>query len=547
MTNLPPGAYLSRNAIGFTWAKKQDGSWLLPEDLGYDETVGWSCIAFAEKWLQHDGQPLKLTPEQQRMILWINAIDSETLRFVFPLSALVRIKGAGKDMIQAIMCLFELVGNCRPFRNPLGYIDVQPAHNPWIIVAATSLEQTTNTSLYFKQLASDEMIDHFGIDFGKELTFTAGGGRMESVTSNPRRIEGQRPSFQSGTEVGLWVNSNSGTAMFEAMERGAAKDPWCRMLVSSNAYAVGEDSVLEKIHQDYEAIQDGRMVDTGVNYDSLSAPADTNPRDRESLRNGIDQARGDAWWLDVERKLAVALSTRTSIESTMRFELNINAAADDAIYEAPDWDQNEDKSLCLNPGDKITLGLDVSLNDDASALVAVRVEDRAAFLLHVQEKPVNQVDGWHVDIGKFDDAIADAFERYNVVGWYSDVNPIQGHVERWERQYGDNLIARFQKDYPVQADMRGHQKRFTLSHESLVAAVQHGMLKHDGNRILRRHALNAHIRMNRHGMSFGKASKYSTRKIDAYAALLLADMARSDYLIANPKAKKRPGRLIRLR
>ncbi|TMZ66673.1 hypothetical protein EMG21_28850, partial [Klebsiella pneumoniae] len=197
MTNLPPGAYLSRNAIGFTWAKKQDGSWLLPEDLGYDETVGWSCIAFAEKWLQHDGQPLKLTPEQQRMILWINAIDSETLRFVFPLSALVRIKGAGKDMIQAIMCLFELVGNCRPFRNPLGYIDVQPAHNPWIIVAATSLEQTTNTSLYFKQLASDEMIDHFGIDFGKELTFTAGGGRMESVTSNPRRIEGQRPSFQS--------------------------------------------------------------------------------------------------------------------------------------------------------------------------------------------------------------------------------------------------------------------------------------------------------------------------------------------------------------
>src|SRR5690606_11885012 len=127
-------------------------------------------------------------------------------------------------------------------------------------------------------------------------------------------------------------------------------------------------------------------------------------------------------------------------------------------------------------------------------------------LLHVQEKPVNQADGWHVDVGKFDDAIADAFERYNVVGWYSDVNPIQGHVERWERQYGDNLIARFQKDYPVQADMRGHQQRFTLAHESLVAAVQHGMLKHDGNRILRRHALNAHIRMNRHGMSFGKAS-----------------------------------------
>lgn len=547
MTKLPPGAYYARNATGYTWVKKSDGSWLLPEDLGYDETVGWSCIAFAEKWLKHDGEPLRLTPEQQRMILWINAVDPETLRFVFPLSALVRIKGAGKDMIQAIMCLFELVGNCRPYRNQNGYVDVQPARNPWVIVAATSLEQTANTSLYFRQLASDAMIEHFGIDFGKELTFTATGGRMESVTSNPRRIEGQRPSFQSGTEVGLWVNSNSGTAMFEAMERGAAKDPWCRVLVSSNAYAVGEESVLEKIHQDYEAIQDGRMVDTGVNYDSLSAPADTNPRDRESLRHGIDQARGDAWWLDVDRKLAVALSGRTSVESIMRFELNINAAADGAIYEAFDWDQNADESLRLNPGDIITLGLDVSLSDDSSALVAMRVEDRAAFLLHIQEKPLN-AESWQVDIGRFDAEIARAFSTYKVVGWFSDVNPIQGYLDRWEQQYGDGLIARFQKDHPIRADMRGNQQRFTQAHESLVAAVQHGMLKHDGNRTLRRHALNAHIRMNRHGMSFGKESKHSIRKIDAYAALLLADMARSEYLVSNPKRKqRRPGRLVRLR
>lgn len=546
MFELPVGCYQVRNSIGHTWTKKADGTWLLPEDVGLDETVGWSCIAFAERWLRQDGQKLTLTGEQSRMLLWINAVDTETLRFVYPVSALVRIKGAGKDMLQAIMCLFELVGNCRPKRDAYGNITVEPAKRPWVIIAATSLEQTANTSLYFNQLASEELIAEYGIDFGKELTFTATGGRLESVTSNPKRIEGQRPTFESATEAGLFVDSNNGTRMFEAMERGAAKDPMCRILLSSNSYAVGEDSVLELLHRDYDAIQDGRMADTGLNYDSLSAPADTDVRDPVSLSHGIDQARGDAWWLDVDRKLQVAMSGRTSIESTFRFELNINAAADDALYEAPDWDQCR-ADVVLSDGETITLGLDVSLTDDATALVAMRTEDRAAFPLLIVEKPTNAPDTWRVDVDLFDDAIADAFERYNVVGFYSDVNPIQGHVERWEREYGGNLQARFNQANPVQADMRFNQKRLTAAHESLHAAVQNGQIRHNGERALRRHALNAHRRQNRHGLSFGKSSKYSPRKIDAYAALLLADLARTDFLATKPKTTKKPGRLLRLR
>lgn len=546
---LPDGAVKVRNSIGFTWTKIPDGKgglrWLMPEDLGYSEVVGWACIAFAERWLQQDGKPLQLTNEQMRMLLWINAVDPVTLSFVFPVSALVRIKGAGKDLLQAIMCLFELCGNARPTRDAYGNLGVQAVRRPWVIVAATGLEQTYNTSGYFADLLTSEAIDEFGISLGKEVTFTAVGGRMESVTSNPKRIEGQRPTFQSATEAGLWVESNQGSRMFGAMERGAAKVPGCRILLSSNAYAVGEDSVLEMIHQDYEAIEDGRMADTGINYDSLSAPADTNIRDVESLRHGIDQARGDAWWLDVDAKLKVALAGRTSVESTYRFELNINASADDALYEAPDWDQGKCE-IQLNQGDTITLGLDVSLRDDATALVAMRVEDRAAFSLRIVERPTNADDTWCVDMDLFDDALADAFERFDVVGFYSDVNPVQGHVERWERQYGEGLQARFTSTNPVQADMRFNQKRLTAAHESLHAAIQNGQLIHDGDRVLRRHVLNAHRRINRHGLSFGKASKYSPRKIDAYAALLLADLARTDYLLTKPKPQKKPGRLLRL-
>src|SRR5690606_5006758 len=211
---------------------------------------------------------------------------------------------------------------------------------------------------------------------------------LQPVTSNPRRIEGQRATFESGTELGRWGNSNSGNELWVAMQRGAAKDEMCGILVSSNAYAQGEDSALEKLHLDYEAAQDGRQVGAGINYDSLSAPQNTDPRDIEQLRHGVDQARGDAWWLNAEKKLRVAVKAGTTIESAMRFELNIAAAAAEAIYDDPDWDTNTDTSLRLEPGDEITLGLDVSLSDDSSALAAARVRDRAAFLLHIPEKPL---------------------------------------------------------------------------------------------------------------------------------------------------------------
>src|SRR5690606_27608251 len=181
--------------------KKADGNWLLPEDLGYDETVGWAAIAFAEKWLQQDGKPLELTAEQMRMLLWINAVNPDDLSWVFDVSAFVRIKGAGKDMLQAIMCLFELVGNASPVRYRDGNRAAEPVVRQWVIVAATSLEQTDNTSVYFRQIATDEQIEEFEIHFDKEVTYTAADGRIESVTSNPLRIEGQRPMFEAGTEL----------------------------------------------------------------------------------------------------------------------------------------------------------------------------------------------------------------------------------------------------------------------------------------------------------------------------------------------------------
>ncbi|KAA9155541.1 hypothetical protein FPZ12_029540 [Amycolatopsis acidicola] len=526
---LPEGAERVRNSEGFVWVRVrgEDGEsrWLLPADLGLDETIGWECIAWAEKWLVLHGEPLRLTDEQLRQILWASAVDTERQDFAFPVTAVCRVKGTGKDLISAIFCLFELCGNARP-----SFVDgeVLPTsvREPWVIVASTSLDATSFTSNYFRSLVSQDAIDFYGLDLGRQITYTAAGGRLESVTSQPGRIEGARGTFFSATEIGLWTPSTGGPAMWSAVERGAAKLRHTRLVVTSNAYAVGQGSALELLHDDYRAVQEGRMTDTGLNYDSLSAPADTDPSDQDSLRRGIVEACGDAVvWIDTERRLQLALAARTTIESTLRFSLNIPAAQDTAVYDSLTWDATKDEALRLEAGDTIALGLDVSLSDDSSALVAVRLHDKAAFLLEVVERPPSAPPDWTVNIGVFERAIGTAFGLYDVAAFFSDVNPIQGHVLAWEREYGDRVRARFDMNNAIAADMRGSQKRFTAAHETLVALVESGELRHDGNSTLRRHALNAHRRPNRHGVSFGKETKHSPKKVDAYAALLLALMA----------------------
>jgi len=54
---------------------------------------------------------------------------------------------------------------------------------------------------------------------------------------------------------------------------------------------------------------------------------------------------------------------------------------------------------------------------------------------------------------------------------------------------------------------------------------------------MRRHVLNARRRTNNHGVGFGKESRESPRKVDIYAALMLAHEALHDLRTRGKKVK----------
>jgi hypothetical protein len=525
--------------LGPTWQRDMEGQWLLP-----DRTLGWQIAGWCAEYLRADGGGLwKFTREQLRFILWWYAVD-ENGRFVYRKGVLQRLKGWGKDPIVAVMCLVELVGPSRfSHFNAEGVPVGIPHPQAWVQVAAVSRDQTRNTMTLFPSLMSDKFIETYGIKAGAELIRANGGKqRLEAVTSSFRALEGGRSTFVVLNETHHWVRGNNGDKMYETIDGNATKKD-SRYLAITNAYLPGEDSVAERMRESFEKILEGKAVDIGFLYDSIEAHPKT-PLTPDALRIVLPKIRGDAVWLKVETIIQSVLDTTISASRSRRMWLNQIVAEEDALYGPAEWAAILDESKTLVPGDEITLGFDGGKTDDATALIALRVKDMCAFVLGVWEKPDGpQGDGWSVPRASVDSAVHEAFSMFTVQGFYADVALWESYISEWDDQYGEGLAVRspLGKD-SIGWDMRSSLKTSTMAHERLMRSIFDRKLAHDGDLTLRRHTLNARRRTNNYGISFGKESKDSPRKVDAYAALMLAHEALYDLRARGKKVRKRTGR-----
>jgi len=399
-------------------------------------------------------------------------------------------------------------------------------------IAAVSKDQTRNTMRLFSPMFSPAMVAEFGIDLGKEIIYSAAGGVIEAVTSSPRALEGGRATFVVQNETHHWISANGGheMAMVIAGNVGKSRGGGARTMEITNAPLPGEDSVAEQTWHAWSKVAEGKSRDTGMYYDSVESPP-VDLSDPDALREGILAARGDAVWLDVEWIVSTIYSGTMPRSRSQRMFLNQLVTAEDQLISPEDWDALAVEDG-LAPGDEITLGFDGGSTDDATALVAVRVRDRLIVPLGVWERPDGPAgDGWTVDRRDVDGVVRNALETYAVHGFFADVALWESYIDAWSDDYRDRLLIKASPKSAIGRDMRGGLQELTAANERLLSAVETGMVRHGGDgtplgKTLRRHVLNVRRRPNRFGLSFGKASRESSRKVDAYAAALLADLAR---------------------
>ncbi|WP_329105494.1 phage terminase family protein [Micromonospora sp. NBC_01699] len=531
---------------------------------GSVRSLGWGVIDWVEGWLlQPDGdeagEPYRMTREQLNFVLWFYAVDGRG-RFIYRRAVLRRAKGWGKSPFIGAICLAEL---CGPVRfagwgsdgEPIG----KPHPAPWVVIAGVSETQTENTMAAIRSMVEgSSLVEAAGLDIGKTRIFTPGGGKIQPITTASASAEGARPSMAVLDETHHWTESNGGHALFRVIARNLAKsrDGAARMIETTNAHAPGRDSIAEVSYLAYLAMREKRTRAAGLLYDSREAPGDIDLSDRDRLMAGLACAYGDSTWVDLERIAEEVYDPSTPPEESRRFYLNQIVAASDSWLAPHEYDANRRDDLApLVDGETVCLGFDGGRTDDSSALVLVRVSDGAPYLLGLWEKPEGPSGvGWEVDQEAVRDLVDNAFTRFDVIAFFSDVALWETDVDRWRELYGDRLLVKATTRHTVAWDMRGHQSDTVRAVESLHRAFIDGEVPHgpnvladgtDGAQALRRHVLNGRRRPNRWGISFGKETRESPKKVDALAALVLARMARSRVLAEDVlrKRRKRSGRL----
>ena len=539
--------------IGPTWRHRDGGYGPNPCDDSCTEfdfperTLGYQIVAWCKNYLLgDDGKPWKFTPEQFRFILWWYALDHRG-RFIYRTGVLQRLKGWGKDPLAAVLCLIEFVGPCR-FKAwdpsvPGGAVG-KPHPRSWVQVAAVSRDQTVNTMSLFPGLMSQRLIEEYGIKAGNELIRAhMGRCRLEAVTSSFRSLEGKRATFVILNETHHWVVGNGGPKMYETVDGNSTK-MGTRYLAITNAYLPGEDSVAERMRDAYERIVEGRAADVKFLYDSIEADPRT-PLTPEALEVVIPKIRGDATWLDIEDIILSIQNTTISVARSRRMWLNQIVADADALYGPEHFKAIEKPDATLHVGDEIVLGFDGGRYEDSTALVAIRIKDRVTFLLGLWERPLTWDEKtrgrWQAPAEAIDSLVHATFRAYKVKAFFADVNLWESYITDWTNLYGPGLFVKATQNAAIAQDMRQSLASTTKMHERLMSSIREKKIFYDGDPALRRHAMNARRAENPYGTYFRAESHDTIRKVDAYAAWVLAHEALHRYLTAPKPEKKKTG------
>jgi phage terminase large subunit-like protein len=317
-------------------------------------------------------------------------------------------------------------------------------------------------------------------------------------------------------------------------------------LETTTMFAPGEESVAEATYRLSEQIEAGKTKRERLLVDHRWGLCE-DLSDEKALRAGIREAYGDAMaWNDLDGLVNDFYDPRNHVADSRRYFLNAETETSNAWIAAREWDACADVTSVLADGDMIALGFDGSVSEDATALVACRIDDGYLELLVCEEKP-DSVTSWQVDQLLVDSAVVAAFEKYNVVAFFADPPHYQDYVDKWTAEFSGRLRVKASQTHPVEW-WTNRPATMVKALERFREAVAAKRLIHDGSTLLRRHVLNARRRVSRSGITISKENPSSLRKIDAAMAAVLAYEARADAIASGVTAhqtRTRSKKLVR--
>jgi hypothetical protein len=233
-------------------------------------------------------------------------------------------------------------------------------------------------------------------------------------------------------------------------------------------------------------------------------------------------------WLSTKRIVQSITNQANSASESRRKWYNQITATEDARFDPLKVRACARADDRIADGERVVIFGDGSKSDDATGLVACRMSDGMAQVLHVQQPKKGQI----VDRAAVDLAVADAMARFEVAAFWFDPSHAKDDdaegdarfwwplCDEWTTRYGKRLklwpTRQGDSRHAVAFDMLlpSSQSKFVPAVEQLEADIESGEFAYAESEWLRSHLSNARRRPGRYGVSMGKDNRESRHKID---------------------------------
>jgi hypothetical protein len=311
-------------------------------------------------------------------------------------------------------------------------------------------------------------------------------------------------------------------------------DPW--MLEITTAPEPGAGSVAEATMDYAVAVDEGRISDTSLFFFHRQAGDEHDLTTKEGARAAVIEASGPAAaWRDIDAIMTIWSDPGTDRSYWERVWCNRLVKSASQAFDVEAWKALAVQKNPVKNGDLIVLGLDGSVFNDSTALVATHVETGYQWMPGLWECPPGRngpgQPTWQVPAEDVDTMVRAMFGRYQVFRLYADPPYWQAWIAQWAGAFGAERVIEW---------WTNRRRPMTVALEGFNTALRDGSLKHDGDPRLARHLGNARKeelkgQRDEQGKALWlirKERSDSPQKMDAAMAAVLSWEARTDAIAA---------------
>lgn len=481
-----------------------------PRSAWREYAVGSEVSHFAKFCEEHleqsedrwEGRPLKLEAWQKRMMGEALAYDSSGWP-VWRSVVIVAPRKNGKTALLAALSLYRLLTS---------------DGRPEILLAASSDKQADRLFQAAARFVRRNptlgrlcrVRDHVG-----EIVREDGMGIIYRLSSDPTRLHGYNPTHVVCDELAQWTTPTLRRAFAALTSGGGARSaPQVFTITTAGEASTRHDSILgrildamtpEETEHAAPALWVGRLDEAQTLVWNYEAPT-TDASDIDALK-----LANPASWITKDYLRRQAADPELSDADVLQLHGCVWAASESTWISPADWDECLAPGAALGDGDRVVLGFDGSEKRDTTVLAASTLDGFVQPLAIWRRPP--RVEEWRVPRREVHEAVAHAFETYDVVefavdppGWYAE-------LDHWKELYGEERVLPFDTN---------QAKRFAPACERFQTGVRERRVRHGGHPILAQHVGKAQIKPTSYGDAIAKDHPDSPRKIDAAVACVIA-------------------------